>query len=441
VTLEKAGGGQVSLRLYATAAFLPLARSYVEKAATALGMGKQGAHDLALAAKEVFGHLCRVVLKKKEAVEIHCTSGGYYVLAELTFVASDIDLRAFNLTATTSLTDDQGQEEAGLVMASRLVDRLTIARLGGGGMKLKLLKEKSYPPFEESPVNLPQPLGEFFVRSPNPAELKLFARLVKRCYQHQVLPEVFNYPGKLVDMLAGGRYGAAVAVGPAGELGGGTFWHRSDGKEVEFFGPYVFNQKADSPIAGALIESCIGAVARTNATIISNRFATPEFPREQFELLGMVLLCSDTTACMPREAWFRLMQEDMGTIAWVSPGLEDFLQQQYERLVLPREIRVAAYEGEQHPRHSVISTHVYRSDASAILRPMWFGTDFFDNLAQHLKLLRQEGILNIFFFLDVGESWQAFFTPGLLQNDFKPCLILPYTGVGDVVVFQFQGTV
>lgn len=438
--MEKAGDGQVSLRIYAASAFLPLVRAYVEKAATALGLGKPAAHDLGLAAKEVFGHLCRVVLKKNEAVEIRCSSGGYYVLTEFTFIAAELNLRAFNLGATECFTDDQGQEEAGLVSASRLVDRFALTRREGRGLKLHLLKEKSYPLLEESSLALPPPLAEFTVRAPSPAELNLLARLVKTCYLQQPLPEVINYPGKLVDMLSGANYGAAVAVGPAGELGGGTFWHRGSEKEVEFFGPYVFNQKEGSAIAGALVDNCLGTIAKTGAAILMNRFTTPEFPRDQFELLGRVLLCTETTACLPREAWFRLMHEDEGSLAWVSPELEDFLQQEYERLVLPREIRRLAPAGEQQPPHSVLSTQVYRWELSATLRPMWYGTDFDQNLARHLKLLRQEGILNIFFFLDAGESWQAVFTPGLLQNGFRPFLILPYEGVGDVVVFQFQGT-
>ncbi len=426
------------LQAYTGKAFAPLVYSFVENAAIALGMGKPKAFDLVTAANRVFAHLCRVVLKNYEQIEIRCTSGGYYVQVEFIFPVADIDLRAFNLTAGALPTDDSESEETGLVLAARLVDRCAVSQVDGRGLKLTLLKEKSYPLFEESPLAIPQPLGEFSIRTPAAEELKLFARLVKECYQGQILPEFFDFPGKMVDMTAGEHYDAAVAVGPAGEIGGGIFWHQSGSKVVECFGPYLFNQEAGSAMANSLLDHCISAIARTEVVVLINRFATPELPLEYFELLGGAMFRMDGKEFW-RESWFRLLHEDLGSVAWVHPDLEDFLGQEYQRLILPREIRHVTQAGEKHARHSVLSTHFDRSEATATLRPMWFGTDFEENLEQHLQLLHQEGMLNIFFYLDVGKSWQAAFTPGLLRHDFKPCLVFPWSGVGDVVLFQFQG--
>ncbi|MHB8069291.1 MAG: hypothetical protein ACYDIC_15475 [Desulfobaccales bacterium] len=437
--MERDAERSVMLQAYAGKAFAPVARAFVEKGAIALGLGKPEALDLALATKEVFSHLGRCVLKNRERVEIRCSDGGHYVLVEFTFPAMDVDLHAFNLTAAMSAAAGAGSEEMGLVLASRSVDRFAIARMDGQGLKLRLFKEKAYPLLDDSSLSLPQPLEEFSIRRPNPEELKLFARLVKTCYRHQALPEFFNYPGKLVDMLAGGNYDAALALGPAGEIGGGIFWHREGTRVVECFGPYLFNQKPGSPISGALLESCIGAIARTEVVVLFNRFATPEFAREHFEFLASVQMRLNDRELLPREAWFRLLHEDLGSIAWVHPEVEGFLRQEYQRLVLPREIRHATHEGEQHPRYSVLSTQFDRSEARATLRPMWFGQDFDQNLAQHLQLLQQEGILNIFFYLDVGQSWQVAFTPALLQHGFQPFAIFPYFGEGDVVLFHFQG--
>ncbi|RJR34842.1 MAG: hypothetical protein C4567_15110 [Deltaproteobacteria bacterium] len=421
---------------------MPVVRAFVENTAIALGLGENEANGLTLAAKEVFIHLCRAVLKNGERVEIRCSNGSYYVQADFIFPFSPgLELHAFNLNTAASAAEDAGLQETGLVLASRSADRFMITRLEGKELKLTLLKEKAYPPFEESPLALPKPMDEFSVRPPNPEELKLFAHLVKACYRDQALPEVFNYPGKLVDMAGGANYDAAIAVGPAGEIGGGTFWHRSGKRSVEFFGPYLFNQNAGSPIGAALLESCIGAIIKTDAVVLLNRFARAEFAREHFEFLGGVSVYTREGKPGRREAWFRLLHEDLGSLAWVHPEIEDFLREQYERLVLPREIRRVTDEGEQHPRHSVLSATIDRSHASATLRPMWFGTDFAENLGRHLKLLSQEEILNVFFFLDAGKSWQAAFTPGLIENRFKPCMIFPCWGAGDVAVFQFQGAV
>ena len=422
-------------------AFLPVVRSFVETAAVALGMEESEALGLTLASEEVFLHLIRIVLKSGEKVEISCTNGGYYVRVDFMFSAPDIDLRAFNLNATVSFDDDAGLDEMGLVLASRSVDRFAVTRMDGARLKLTLLKEKAYPSFEGPPPALPKPMDDCAVRPPNPEELKLFAHLVKTCYQEQTLPEVFSYPGKLVDMVAGANYGAAVAAGKTGEIGGGMFWHRTGEKAVECFGPYLFNQEKSGPaISGALLESCIGAVARTSAIVLVNRFAIPGFAGEDFEPLGSVRVRAKEGGFLRREAWFRLIHEDPGGIAWTHPELEDFLSREYGRLVLPREMRHVTNDGERQSGNSVISTTFDRSQASATLRPIWFGTDFRKNLGQHLELLRHEGVPNIFFTLDAGISWQAAFTPGLLQNGFRPCLVFPCAGSGDVVLFQFQET-
>ena len=428
----------VSLQAYTGEAFAPLVGAFVENAAAAFSMGKKEAFDLVTAANGVFTHICRFVLKNSEKIEIRCTGGGYHVDVEFIFPAADIDLRGFNLTAGTLSADDSGPEEVGLMLASRLVDRCAVSQVEGRGLKLTLLKEKAYPLFEETSLALPAPLDEFSIRPPGPEELKLFARLVKTCYRDQILPEFFDYPGKVVDMAAGAHYEAAVAVGPAGEIGGGLFWHYAGKRVVECYGPYLFNQKAGTAMANALIDSCISTIARTEVVVLINRFATPELPREYFEFLGGARFRLNGTELW-RQSWFRLLHEDLGSVAWVHPELEDFLSKEYDRLVLPREIRHVTPAGERHARHSVLSTHFEHSEATATLRPMMFGTDFEQNLAQHLQLLRQEGILNIFFYLDVGKSGQAAFTPGLLQHDFQPCVVFPCSGVGDVVLFQFQG--
>ncbi len=50
-----------------------------------------------------------------------------------------------------------------------------------------------------------------------------------------------------------------------------------------------------------------------------------------------------------------------------------------------------------------------------------------------------EGLHNVFFVLDLSQAWQAAFAGALLPNGFEPCLILPYAGEGDLLVFQFEG--
>ncbi len=427
------------LRVPAGESFLPLVTSFVEKIALILGLAKAEALSLTLATEEVFLHLCRVILPQGGDVEVDCLSGGYHVRVDFRFPARDFNLRAFNLTATVSVADEAALEEMGLVLASRSVDRFQLTRQEGQGLRLRLIKEKAYPADNAEGPLTSRALTKFSVRAPQPEEMKIFSPLAKKYYQGQIIPNFFHYPGKLVDMMRGGEYSAAVALGPAGEIGGGILWHGSGPRMVECFGPYLFNQDAGSSIAGALLEACIGAIAKTPAVGLINRFPTPEFPRQQFESLGSVLVHTADEPPRQQTAWFRQLHEDLGSITWAHPALEGFLKKEYQRLVLPRDIRLLRDAGEGRSQNSVLSAEFDRLNGQVTLHPVWPGADMETNVAQHLKLLKQEGLRNIFFLVDLGQAWQADFAPALLQNGFLARLVLPYAGEGDLVVFQFEG--
>ena len=97
-------------------------------------------------------------------------------------------------------------------------------------------------------------------------------------------------------------------------------------------------------------------------------------------------------------------------------------------------------EGERLAPHSVFSVKFDRPLNSATIRPVWDGEDHTENIAGHVKILLEEGLTNIFFYLDLGVSWQAKLIPALFINGFRPVLLLPYAGHADVVVFQRLGS-
>ncbi len=418
--------------------FLPLVTAFVENGALCYGLGKEEALDLTLAAEEVFMHLCRVAAATMEPVEIRCSSGGYYVKAVFSFRTEAFDMKAFNLTATASIEDDPELEAMGLMLASRVVDRFQLSSEKGERLRLTLIKEKSYPRHEEESRTAPRPIARFSLRPPKPEEMKFISHLARGWYDSRVLWDFFLYPGKLVDMIGAGEYHALAAVGPAGEIGGAILWHWVGQDMVECHGPYIFNQGPESGIAEALMEGCLGAIARTNAVGLINRRPTPELPREDFELLGSLTIASPDGSSMPLQSWFRMIREDTGCTVWVHPELQEFLHREYQRLVLPREIRLVENTGESMPRHSVLFAEFDRFQECVTLRPMWPGSDAEENTVQHVKLLRQEGILNILFAIDLGQAWHADFFPGLLRRGFDPRFVLPYAGEGDVIVFQHR---
>lgn len=92
--------------------------------------------------------------------------------------------------------------------------------------------------------------------------------------------------------------------------------------------------------------------------------------------------------------------------------------------------------GEQAEPYSVFTAAFDQKKIT--LRLLLAGNDVKENLIKHLQLFKQENYLNIFFELDLGQAWQAEMVPALLASQFKPCLVMPNAGKGDVVLFQYQ---
>jgi len=426
---------EVLLSVAADSVFLPLVTSFVENGAIGLGLGRAEAMSLTLATEEIFSYLCQIA-SPDEMVEISCSGGGYYVRAVFHFSVEDFNMRAFNLTTSVSVDDEASLEEMGLLIASRTVERFQVLKERGKGVQLTLIKEKKYPSSDEDTVPTAMPLKEFSIQEPNPEEMKLLALLVSRHYQDLITPDFFEYPGKFVDMVEGGECRAAMALAPDGHLGGGIIWRWAGLKTVECFGPYLFNQDPDSSIPESLLENCLGHIAKTHAVGLINRYPTGDLPKEHFEPLGSLTIFQQDGPPTSLTAYFRQMQEDPGTSVWSHPELEGFLQGEFSRLVLPREIRLVKDLGETKTRFSVLSTEFDRSQNMVTLRPIGPGMDAGENLANHLKLLSRESLLSVFFEMDLAEPWHTEFTPALLKHGFTPRLVLPYAGKSDMVIFQ-----
>ena len=423
-----------SLNLPAHSDSVSIVTSFVEKAALAGGLPEAESLSLTLASEEVFSYLCRVI--PDDLLEIRYSRGSYYGQVAFRFPSHKIDWRAFNLTTKVSWEDEASLEELGLLIASRSTDRLLIREEKGKIVNLTLTKEKSYPTPAMEPLDRGRPLPEFSIQVPCNEELKFFFRRVNACYSVQEIPNALRMPGRLVDLAAEDEYQVLMAMGPGGQIGGGIAWHWMGTKNVECFGPYLLDQSPDSPMAAALLDACLGAIGRTPAVCLINRYPTRDLPVSYFESLGSLTLFSREGPSHPIQAYFRQMQEDPGSSVWSHPDLEPFLRREFRRLVLPREILVVRDQGEERNPSSVLAVEFDRPQGQAILRPVWSGADIAENLSNHLRLLRREGWLNLVFIMDLAQSWQADFTPALLKNGLSPRLIVPYGGEGDLVLFQ-----
>ncbi|MBI4773718.1 MAG: hypothetical protein HY788_05975 [Deltaproteobacteria bacterium] len=425
------------LRLTAPAEldFLSTVTSMVENAAQTYGLDSEGSLKLVLAAEEIFAYLCHNG-RPEDTMHIECSDYGYYVRVDMVLPVQPLNMEAFNLAARFSPDSDSDLKDLGLLIAGRSVDRLQMEDEYPAGVRLILIKEKSYPEGEEILASEPSPFGSFFIRAPEPEEIKIFAALIRRTYDSAQAPSYVRFPGKMADMVAGGEYRVLIAVSPNAVIGGGIFWRYMGSDMVESFGPYVFHQEPGAPMAEHLLDGCIGSIARSEAVGLLSRYFTAQLPAGYFETLGSMTYCLPNKTSLSREILYRQLKEDPGRRVWAHPGLKRFLEEQYRRLFLARDILLVQNQGERHPAHSVLAAEFDRPQHTVTLRPIWAGTDAAENVSRHVQLLKRESLCTLSFELDLGKAWQAEFTPSLLDNGFVPRLVLPHAGVADVVVFQ-----
>lgn len=432
--MEKGSRKGLRLNVSARTSFLPVATAFIEKSALALGLEEREALLLTLATEELFLYLCQTTSGRE--VEIQCSGGSYYVRAEFSILVENLNLRAFNLTTKITPEEEISLDDLGLVLASRSVDRFQIWEEKGRGMHVSLIKERAYPAGQPEAPPSARPLLEYSLKTPDREEVKTLARMALFYYPPQVLPVFFPFPGKVADMAAEGEFKVLVACDPQGHLGGGILWYWRGPKIVGCSGPYLFDQPKESPMAEALLEAVLADIARTKAVGLLSRYPTPELPSSYFESLGSFSFFPPQGPPVTITAYFRQLQEDTGSLVWAHPELAPFLKQEFQRRTLPREMRPVLDDGEARNPFSVLSPNFDRGRSLVTLQPIRPGRDEEENVGRHLKLLRKEGWRNIFFEMDLSRSWQVEFAPALFKNNFRPCLLLPNAGEGDLVIFQ-----
>ncbi len=439
----------ISLKTPLDEAFLPVALSFAEKSVRAFGFGAVEADRIRLASEEIFLYLCQIA--KGRPCEIEVANGTYYVKARFLFDAVAFDPYALNFTARVA-PDEQGLKSLGLLIASRSVDQFYIQHGLNEGIGFVLIKEKNYPDAAEAaPADTPVALEGFTITTPDNATVKRFARMACTGYDETYFPSRYRYPAKVADMAASGDYHVLVATGrgraaaPAGsagrvgqEIGGGLLWRPVGRGMIELFGPYIFDTKRKKETAAGLADHFLGQVAKTNATFVVTSYATPDLPAGYFETLGDIKFRLPGGGVRQCPFFYRQLHEDMGSQVWSHPDLVPFLRTRYDHLVLPREILTSTWEGERRNAHSALTVRFDRPVRTARLRPAWDGEDAARNIGDHVTVLTDEGFANIFFELDLGQSWQCLMTPALLENGFAPVLLLPDAGEGDIVVLQLR---
>ncbi len=429
---------QLTLRLTVRAyeSLLQVTTGFVEKSALAFGLAQKEALALTLATEEIFLYLCHVTASGTD-VDIRVQAGSYCVKATFEFACAAFPMRAFNITAAPSFENDAPIYETGLLLAFRLVDRFHLDQVGNR-LALTLIKHKSYSEATGQDAPAAIPLSRFVVRRPDTEEIKTAIHMIQYNCRDAIIPPVGRFPGLIADMLTAGDVDAAVAVDASGHMGGIVLWSPEINQVADCFGPYIFHRESDAEMPRLLMDRCLEAMARTNVAGLINRYPGTGLPYGYFEPLGSLMYCKADRTPYNVEVSYRHLGEDKGMNVWAHPDLVPFLESQYKKFVLPREIQWSLKQGETTSPSSVLFTLTDRSRRWAVLRPIVHGEDDEAVLGDHVRLLEKEGLPVIFFEMDLKESWQAHFTPALLKNGFEPRIVVPYGGRGDLLIFQHK---
>lgn len=425
------------LSLNAEARFMPLVTQFVEASAQTFGMGKEEGLKLGLATEEIFLYLCEKVCPGR-TLEIRCLNGLYYTRIFFRFTVSELNLSGLNITSGIAGADRADLSDMGLLLAARSVDRLSIAADQRGLISLDITKEKKYPEVSET-IPLPEYPAAVTVEIPDGEGVKRFALRTARHCPGFFLPLFFGYPGKVADMVASGEYEILTAFNHKRDIVGGILFRHRTEKIVQCFGPYVFVDEGDDAIGGELLNACIARIARTKALGLLNISAIPESLRPRFESLGSLTVYRKGDDPLTQDYFYRHLHEDPVCDVWMHGAIASFLKREYDRLFLAREMREVHAMGESLTGSSIFSVELAGERSEAVLRSLWPGADREDNVKGHVRFLREDGFLNILFEIDLGVSWQAALIPVLMDQGFRPEVVLPFAGQSDLVIFQYHG--
>ena len=429
-------GTPITANIPARLQLLPILQALVEHGCDLFGINRPQALKLAMSGEELFVHVCSV--QPQGLIRIILTPRATGATLNLRFSRTDIDLGGMNLSGPSTLSMDENSknfDNLGLLLASRMVDGFSLAQ-EGDIVSVTLRQDSEYPKGNAPDILPVQAQGNVHITTTNDS-----ATVIDDCqrtqafYAPRFIPDSFDTPGKIADLVMFDELFVVRAVDKTGQTCGTIYWQTLSDKCVGFYGPYIFVDPSEET-ARILMEKMISSVARTSAKIILSILATEDLPGGFMEPLAQVTYQGPAETTTPVNLWYRHLGEDEGSFVWAHPDLIPFLKKAYEKLELWRDIHPVSSLGEKRHTSSVLSVDLEKNLSKAVLIPMIDGLDIGDNIHTHVESLRQEGIQNIFFHLEMALAWQAHIAKTLLQKGFEPVYILPQAGSSDILVFQ-----
>ncbi|MDD5332544.1 MAG: hypothetical protein PHS32_02265 [Rhodoferax sp.] len=424
---------KATTRLPFRAPFLPLAMEFVDKGAHGFGYNDRETGGLVLAMEELFAFYARQVAANS-VLEIELEDQGYRLALTLSLHTANPDMRAFNLTWHVSTDSQESLEMLGPMLAARSVSSLRLEFGADERLVLRMTRDRDYPAAGVVALPPPDMVASLGLTDPSPDDLRYFAAMVATSGAPFV-PAFLTRPGMAADMLAAGHLNAILLT--CGDwIMGGVMWRALTESCLELHGPYLFGADPDDRALTLLLDEAVGRISRSNCRGFVRRQGVLVGYERFFDFLGELELTGIGDAAAHSTYYYRQLKEESGGAVYCSGQLASFLAAQYERLCLPRQLRVTATDPSRLRDASVLAVELEYARCLAIIRPLCAGKDMAANLAAHLELLRAEGIENFLVEINTGRGEDTAFATALEETGFVPRLLIPDAGRGDLVVYD-----
>lgn len=394
----------------------------VERAAAACRLDPAAAARLGQAVEEVFVFVAARAPGSSFAVEVR--DRRWRVEARLRCRLPAADLHWFNVTQPIDVADPEALEALGLLLASRLVGKLSVALDPDGGVVLTLEQVHDYAMPGDALGGETLPGGDSRPARADGSALAGLAALFRRRFGIAV-PRPFVANALAQDMAAAGDLAAMVLRDGGGWVRAGIAWTMRSPRLAEVLGPVAVDD--DPATAAALVDGALEALRGTGVTMIFAEERGPGFPEAEFDCLGRL---------GSRALHFRVVAEDGGALSWADQVTRPFLSVFYEALALDRGLRDAPEPQAARPEKGLLAVEIDRVASRVTLRPLLDGADLVALIERHVERFADEGLDDFRFETDHGVPWQGRLGPDLMRAGFFPRVVLPHGGLGDVIVWE-----
>jgi len=413
--------------------FLPLAMEFADKGAHGFGYNDREATGLVLAVEELFSFYVQRAAAGS-FVDLELEDHGYRLALSISFRMANPDMRAFNLTWRVSHDSEESLDMLGPMIAARSVSSMRLDFGADERVVIRVTRNRDYPPADAVPLPSPGAIKSIRLAEPSGNDMRHFAAMTATSGS-PFIPAFLARPGMAADMLANGHLNAILAQ--SGDwIAGGVLWRPLTETCIELYGPYLFHDDPDDSILSMLMDEAVVRISRSRAWgLVRRQGPLPEHERF-FDFLGELEMAGISGHAAHSVYYYRQLREESSGVVYCSGPMAAFLEDQYDRLCLPRQVRESHDAPGRLRDASVLAVELEYPRSLAIIRPLCAGKDMADNLAAHLDLLREEGINNFIVEINTGRSEDTAFADALEETGFIPRLLIPDAGQGDLIVYD-----